>query len=109
MYAYQPPSKVVNFHSTTQVFGVLTESKLPSIHYTGVVTPAVQCMYMYQWVSKKWIISHLLFYWQNGDTPLHQAAFNGHLTTIKYLTGHGADVHAVNNVSSHRYLHTIQS
>jgi len=48
MYAHQPPSRVVNCPSATQVFNVLTESKLPSIHYASVVTPAVQCMYMYQ-------------------------------------------------------------
>ena len=45
MYVYQPPSKVVNCHGTTQEYDVLTESKLPSINYTSVVTPAVQCMY----------------------------------------------------------------
>ncbi|XP_065901384.1 ankyrin repeat domain-containing protein 49-like [Dysidea avara] len=33
---------------------------------------------------------------QYGETPLHLAAWSGHLAAVKYITDHGANIHAVN-------------
>ncbi|XP_043928580.1 ankyrin repeat domain-containing protein 49 isoform X2 [Protopterus annectens] len=41
--------------------------------------------------------NHSLINSRDGDnyTPLHRAAYNGHLEIVRELVGHGADVHAV--------------
>ena len=31
--------------------------------------------------------------------PLHEAASSGHLAVVKYITDHGANIHAVDKVS----------
>jgi Ankyrin repeat len=35
---------------------------------------------------------------QNGDTPLHYAAYNGHVDAVRYLVEKGANINATNNV-----------
>ncbi len=35
---------------------------------------------------------------QNGNTPLHSAAYYGQVGTTRLLLAHGADVHALDNV-----------
>ena len=36
----------------------------------------------------------------SGDTPLHWAAYNGHVEIARLLLQNGADVNAINNVGS---------
>ena len=36
---------------------------------------------------------------QNESTPLHSAAWNGHLGVVKILIKSGADINIINNVS----------
>ena len=40
-----------------------------------------------------------LLFLQTGRTPLHHAADNGYLDTVKYLIHIGADVSVLDNVS----------
>jgi ankyrin repeat protein len=38
---------------------------------------------------------------QNGDTPLHDAAFKGHLVVVEQLLAAGAAASYINNVRPH--------
>ena len=40
---------------------------------------------------------------QAGETPLHFAAFDGHIASLKMLVQHGASVHAVSEVMPRLY------
>ena len=46
----------------------------------------------------------LLFLFQNGDTPLHSAAFNGQADCMRILIEHDAYVNSQDNVSDTNYL-----
>ena len=52
------------------------------------------------------ILSFLLFFVDHsGETPLHTASRNGHLSVVKYLISRGADVNKADN-SGYTPLHT---
>ena len=52
-------------------------------------------------VNNRFIYNYIHFYciyFQNQDTALHRAAYNGHLAIVKLLTAHKADVNSLNKV-----------
>ena len=53
----------------------------------------------YKLYSYLYINEILYMFWQNGNTPLHVASWNGELEAIALLLQKGANIDKVNNVS----------
>ena len=50
-------------------------------------------------MSSVFCLTLVLFFSQNGNSPLHEAAYFGYLDTVKVLLQHGADLSLCNKVS----------
>ena len=77
------------------------DTLIKRVSYMPLGLPYLQCVHVTCMCVEHTTIIHLLtcFLLQDGNTPLHRAAYNGHTDTVKMLYSCGGNIYCENKVS----------